>query len=120
MVELKHLTGSDFVHAINMMRMFGVAIEGDQTMKAIAVSGSKASVEAVEEALKRLDVPPTQPQNKNIEVTLHVVLGSNKSGESKMISDVEPVIKQMRGLFLFHSYQILDTMLIRTRENREM
>ena len=118
LIQVKNLTGSEFQRAISLLRMFGVAVEGDQNLRMVAMSGSQSEVGAAEEALKRLDLPlPAQPAVRNIELMMHVVLGTQKPGDAKTSPEVEPVLKQMRGIFQFQNYQVLDTLLVRTRDN---
>jgi hypothetical protein len=118
LVQIKNLTGAEFQKAVSLLRMFGVNVDGDQNLRMVAMSGGEAEVKAAEEALKRLDVPlPAQPPVRNIELMMNVVLGSHKAGEARVPTDVEPVIKQMRGVFQFQNYQVLDTLLLRTRDN---
>ena len=112
-IELKH---TDVGTIQNLLTVFGVQIRaGAAGSRVLAVSGNKESVAALEEAVKRLDVP--QPAKKNIELTVYMILADGEPG-GKVPPELEGVVKQLRGLFQYSSYQLLESFQLRTREDQ--
>lgn len=89
-------------------------IHYDTTLRVIAVNGTKEGVAAVEEALKRLDVPP--PPRKNIELTVYMIMASPKADGEPESPELAPVFKQLRGIFPYKSYRLLDFLNLRDRD----
>ncbi|MBV9158069.1 MAG: hypothetical protein JO097_17520 [Acidobacteriaceae bacterium] len=95
-------------------------IVGDNGLKAIVLKGQSTDISSAEQAVKELDTPPPSGSGKNIEVTVYVV-GATANSESRATAprEIEPVIKQLQGIFPYGSYQLLDTMQIRSGEGRQ-
>src|SRR5713226_2529576 len=119
LVPVQHLKGQEFNRVRSMLDAFGASVKGDDSMHMFAVSGPEDMVNAVAEAIKKLDVPPAVP--KNIELTFFILLGSSQAGgeSAKTPADLEPVMKQLRGLFPYTGYRVLDTQLTRTRSRSQ-
>ena len=112
-IELKH---TDVGTIRELLTVFGVQIRaGAAGSRVLAVSGNKESVAALEEAVKRLDVP--QPAKKNIELTVYMILADGEAG-GKVPADLEGVVKQLRALFQYSSYQLMESFQLRTREDQ--
>ncbi len=113
-IELKH---TDVGTIRELLTVFGVEIRaGAPGSHVMAVRGNKESVAALEEAIKRLDVPQTP--KKNIELTVYMILADGEPG-GKVPPELEGVVKQLRGLFQYSSYQLLESFQLRTREEQE-
>jgi hypothetical protein len=100
----------------DMLGIFGCGIMRAVDLKVLAVScPSEALVTAIEEAVKRLDVPP--PAVKNVELTAYFLLGGEKElHEGKPVPpELEPVVKQIRSAFAYKNFGLLDTLVLRTR-----
>jgi hypothetical protein len=96
----------------NMLMSYGVGLRADNQMKAIAISGRAADVAACEAAIKLLDVAP-----KNIELVVYFVVGSDQPNltGTAVPTDVRDVITQLKNVFTFKDYRMLDTLTVRTR-----
>ena len=93
---------------------FGATVQSSAQLKAIAVTGPPAVVDAVGEIIKRFDVPL-----KNVELTTYVLLGQPRELQAPAVpKELEGVVKQLRSLFSFQVFQVLDTMVLRTREGQ--
>jgi len=90
LVPVQHLKGQEFNRVRSMLDAFGASVKGDDSMHMFAVSGPEDMVNAVAEAIKKLDVPPAVP--KNIELTFFILLGSSQAGgeSAKTPADLEP------------------------------
>jgi hypothetical protein len=74
----------------------------------------------IEDAIKKLDVaPPPGPEARpapNVELTVQLLQGSAADGQNGPIpADLESTVRQLRGLFTYKSYKLLDTQIFRAR-----
>jgi hypothetical protein len=94
-----------------------VSAYANNGLRAIVLRGSAASVAATAEAIKQLDVPTASELARDVELTVYVV-GATAQGtpESSSAQALEPVLRQLKAVFQYRSYQLLDTMMIRLRE----
>jgi hypothetical protein len=102
----------------DMLANFGVDARADGRLKAIVLSGPANAVAQAEAAITKLDVP--QPAEKNIEMLAYLVLASNDASTASEPADLAPAIKQMRSLFQYKSYRLLDTIWVRTKEGEHI
>ena len=115
--KIIQLKNTDAGSVNSLLQVFPVQVRFPGTAsRTIAVSGSPEAIATVEEALKKLDVPP--PAQKNIELTVYMITAGEDGGApTKMPSELEPVVKQLRGLFPYPSYQLLESFQMRMRED---
>jgi hypothetical protein len=97
----------------NLFANFPVQVNADANMRVLAVRGRPETVAAIEEAIKKLDVPGVE---KNIEMSGYILLASTQQGQQPAPADLEPVVKQLRALFPYKSYRILDVIALRARD----
>ncbi len=111
-IEIKH---ADVNHIAAVMGPFGAGVSPNPQMKVITVNGPTAVVAAIEEAVKKLDVPP-QPL-PNIELTAYLVVASAQPpGGSPIPADLQPVVNQLKGVLQYQGFRVLDTLLMRTAQ----
>jgi hypothetical protein len=89
----------------------------DRTLGVLAVSGSPEAVAAIEDALKRLDVPPAPA--KNTELTFHMILASPAANGS-LPSDLASVQRNLESLFGFKGYKLMETAVFRARNGERV
>ena len=109
MITLKH---ADPQEISGVIRMFEVNVNVNSQFKIISISGLSDKVAAAEAAIHKLDVSP-----KTIELVVHFVVGSDQTNltGSAVPADVRDVISQLRNVFTFKDYRMLDTLSLRTR-----
>jgi len=84
----------------------------------LILSGPKDSVTSFEEIIKQLDVAPVA--KKNIETTVYMVVASLQvSSAAAMPPELEPVVKQLKGVFNYKSFRILDSFVLRSRDTEK-
>ena len=93
------------------------------TPGALVVRGSAEAVGVVAEAIKKLDVPPAPtPENRptpNVELTVYLLYGSAQEEQKAAVpQDLDATVRQLRALFPYKSYRILDTVLLRSRSGQ--
>jgi hypothetical protein len=111
--EIKYREPSTFSQ---LLAQSGAKVTWAQGLKALAVTGQPAVVDAVGEAIKRFDVPV-----KNAELTAYLLSATQKAGQTDAVpKDLEAVVRQLRSLFTYQGFRVLDTMVARTREGQSL
>jgi hypothetical protein len=102
----------------NVMAAMPVKIQ--QYQNTLVLNGTQESVTAAEQLIKNL--MSAAPRERNIEITGYIVLASveAKPGPANMPADLDPVLKQFRSLLNYKSFHVLDTIILRGRENSGM
>lgn len=109
--EVQH---ADVERLASLIRIFDVAVRSDPKVGALGLRGSKDRIEAALEALRRLDVPP-EP-SRSVELTLWILLGSKEPNGDDLPDDLRPVARQLEGTLGYAAFDLLDTVLVRTRD----
>jgi len=107
--QLKHV---DPQKIANVLSVFGVHQQWNSELKILAVRAPEPVTRAVEEAIKRLDVPP--PPTQNIDLTLYILAASDAAGGT-VPTELDGVVKQLRATFGFKGFRLIDTQIYRTR-----
>ena len=85
-------------------------------MRTISAKGTPDQLKALEEAIKRFDVPAA---SQNLEFTVYLVLASMDPAKGGSIpSPLDPVVKQMNQTFSFKSFRMAETFMLRTRDGK--
>jgi hypothetical protein len=80
----------------------------------IILSGSKEVVTGFEEIIKQLDVPP--PAQNNVEIDAYMVIASaHAENRNPIPAELDPVVAQLKGLFTYKSFRLLDSFVLRAR-----
>lgn len=101
----------------------GTHFQSSDALRAIAIRGKPADVASAERAIHELDAfnsssPPTST-NKDVEITAYVIGGSAEpiQGASEIVGEtLAPVVKQLRQIFPYSHYQLLNTILMRSAQ----
>lgn len=90
------------------------------TLRAISVGTPESrDMATAEELVKRYDVAgiSAKPGNRNIELVAYMLMAASKGTAGDALpSELEPVAKQLRAVFGYNDFRLLDSALIRTRE----
>ena len=108
---LKYLGLND---TARMLKVFPTEISGmdDGKTRVLSVSGAPAVVAAIEETLKRLDVPP--PPSKNVEVTAYVLECATSGDAGSLPPDLQDVVAQLKRTFNYSGCGLARTLFTRT------
>ncbi|MEP6962832.1 MAG: hypothetical protein ABI995_12190 [Acidobacteriota bacterium] len=104
-----------------LSRVFsGVSINN----KMLIVRGPDSVVAAIEDAIKKLDVaPPPSPEARpapNVELTVYLLYGSaQEDASAKVPADLDATVRQLHATFSYKSYRVLDTEVLRGRDNTQ-
>jgi len=103
----------DLVQLTNALSMFRAKMQSSQDLHVLSVRAPKEIMPAIEDAIKRLDVP--QPR-KAAELTIYVIIAAEQSDPSApgLPANLAPVLNQLRGVLSYKGYRLLDTLIMRT------
>jgi hypothetical protein len=90
----------------------GVGVRSDSALHAIIVSGTPEAVASVEAMVKKLDIAPA-----NVEFTVYLISGASHDAADDLPKDLASTAKQLHGVFAYKSYRILQSFILRDREN---
>ena len=106
---------ADVMKLAEVLRVFEARIDGNQELKVITVRGRKETVAAVEDAIKRFDVP--QPPDKNIELTAYLLVAGEQANQNANVpEELQGVVKQLSSVFSYRGFRLLETVVVRSRE----
>jgi hypothetical protein len=84
----------------------------------IILSGSKEAVTSFAEIIKELDVPPVV--KKDVETTVYMIVASAQPGNATpMAPELDPVIKQLKTVFNYKGFRLLDSFVLRSRDGEK-
>ncbi|MEI9813021.1 MAG: hypothetical protein WDO18_10290 [Acidobacteriota bacterium] len=113
--EVVRVVDVKLANAYNIFSSLSAIFPGiNRVENQLIVRGQPAVVDMIEAAIKKLDVaPPPPPESRkvpNIELTVQLVRASPQDGpDAKIPADLEPTVRQLRALFPYKSYKVLDT-----------
>jgi len=98
----------------NVLGVFGYHIEANRDLHVLAVSAPHDVMAAIEDAIKRLDVPAAAP--KDVDLIVYLVLASQQpDGSGGIPVELQPVANELKGVLSFKSFRMLDSILLRTQ-----
>jgi len=121
MIEVKQNSVDNILGTLRPLFGNMMTITGDSSRHLIIVRGPSAVVNSFAETVAKLDVPAVDAKTAaNVEVTIHLLYGSAK-GESnaKVPQELDGTIRQLRSVFPYASYRVMDTLLLRGRDGRD-
>lgn len=126
-IKVVHVKYANVDRLARLLGFFPIAMKADSGLKVITLGGTPARVAAVEEAIKRLDVPP--PPAQNIHVTAYLLMATRRppgdtsfSGSTlppgrsgaQLPEELREVVKQLRGVMEYHSFRLVHTLTLVT------
>ena len=98
----------------NLIRVFTGNVTPNSEMHALAVSAPQPAMTAIEDAVRRLDVPASAPQN--LEITAFLVIGSqNEAASGNMPKELDSVVTQLKNALTYKNFRLLDAFTLRAR-----
>jgi hypothetical protein len=90
----------------------------DDKMRVISVgSESEAVLQSAAEIIRRFDVPSAADAGRNIEVVAHIMLAAPKGASGDAVpTDLAPTVQQLKAVFGYNDFQLVDSAVLRTRE----
>jgi hypothetical protein len=103
--------------AVRVMSLFGgmAIVTPEMQSRIVAVRALPEALPSIEELIKQADSPP--PVKKNIQITVFLLMAKTEPGSEASLPDqLQPVVRQLKNTFTYQSYQLLETIISRTRE----
>jgi hypothetical protein len=112
---LKYADPQRLMEILRVFNSTGASTVSNNEMHALAVSAPSSVMQAIEDAITKLDTPAAAP--KDFDFTVYLVVGTEGEniGISAMPKDLDSVVTQLRGAFPFKNYRLLDMLTIRSR-----
>jgi len=109
-IPLKNVVSAD---SLRVLCIFGIEVAPQAAQRLVAVRAPKELMPAVEEALKRLDIP--QPVAKNVEITGYLLLVSEESEPTLMPvpASLQGVVTQLKSILPNGNIYLADTVVMR-------
>ncbi len=115
--EIVHVKNADVDRIAKIVSSYGANIVSDGVLRVIAVKGNPENVQAVVAAIKSLDQP--EPPQPNVELTIYLLFGSSKEAVPDAVpQDLASTVKQLKALFPYKSYKVMDSWLTRSRDRQ--
>jgi hypothetical protein len=120
--EVKH---RDPMWLANSLRLLGSGVRGARLdfnnqsgLNTISVRDFPENIAAIEEALKRLDVPTTSQHTPPVDLCIQVLFaGPSSSPESALPEDLQPVVKALKQTLAYRHYTLVATFVQRCDTN---
>lgn len=96
-----------------LMEVFGCCANANPTFKTLSLSYPADIMPAVEDAIRRFDVPAAAP--KNIELAAYFLIASEDPAATgtPVPPELDAVVKQLRSVFAYKGFAVLDSQLMR-------
>jgi hypothetical protein len=107
--QIKSVDPSELQRALSLFRC-ELAYSGG-SLRVLSVRAPKEIMPAIEDAIKRLDVPA--PRN-DAELTIYVLVASDQADPATTIpAALNPVVNQLKGVLAYKGYRLVDTLITR-------
>ena len=95
----------------------GASVSWDDVLRVLVISGTPSDVASLEQTAKQLDADSTEMPSSNVLMNVYVIGATteNVSDAVQIPQDLQPVLTQLKSLFSYASYQVLETALARAR-----
>jgi hypothetical protein len=102
--QIKHQDPENLVEALHPLTSGrpGWMMRENDSLRTLTVRDFPENIAAIEQAIKRLDVPA--PAKPDVELRIHLLLGAPGPGPGQYPSELEPVIKQLLATLSYKSY----------------
>lgn len=99
--------------------IFHAEVVPQPSLHILSLRAPQELMSAIEDAVKRLDVPQMGP--RSVELIVHVLVGSDQDESLRQVpASLKPVVDQLKGVLSYKQFYILDTLLSNTIESRRV
>lgn len=113
LVRLQHADPNKVAY---LLRSAGASASYDDALHVLVISGTPSDVASLEQTAKELDAASAQAPSSNVEMTVYVVGAStNPADEAEIPQSLQSTVDQLKPLFPYSAYQLLETVITRTR-----
>jgi hypothetical protein len=112
--QIKYVDPGELQRALSMFR--GSITYSGGGLRVLSVRAPKEIIPAIEDAIKRLDVPSPR---RDAELTIFVLVASDQPDPAATVPpNLQPVVNQLKNVLSYKGYTLLDTLLTRGGANR--
>jgi type II secretory pathway component GspD/PulD (secretin) len=128
-LKVVHVKYADVYRLTHLLNFFNVQMSADSALKVITLSGPPVRVQAVEEAIKQLDVPA--PPAQDIVITGYLLMATSQTSPetanvqqgswtlpemagSGVPSQLDEVINQLKRVLNYKEFSVVDALTLRT------
>ena len=92
----------------------GTGVVASSDNERLILSGPKEAVAALEEVIKQLDVV-----KKDVETTVYMIVAHSQTASAAPLPpELDPVVKQLRSVFSYKGFKLLDSFVLRSRDGQ--
>jgi hypothetical protein len=91
---------------------FRGSITPNSTLRLLTVRAPKEIMPAIEDAIKRLDVP-SPGIHRDADLTIFVIMATDQANTNPLPSSLQPVVNQLKNVLAYKGYQLVDTLIAR-------
>ena len=113
--QIKYVDPNELRVALSMFRS-AINYSGGN-LRILSVRAPKEIMPAIEDAIKRLDVPTPR---KEAELTAYIVMASDQPDTGTLPSNLQPVINELKKILAYKGFQLLDTVIARGGDGRDV
>ena len=108
---------ADARNVANVLGVFGYSLKADRELHVVAVSAPAGVITAMEDAVKRLDVPAAAL--RDVDLTIYLVSASEQPVASDSVpAELQGVTAELKKAFAYKSFRLLDSVLLRTQPGK--
>ena len=122
--EIKHRRPQEIINALSPLGsgFKGATMTYNDVTQTISVRDFPENIATIKEAIKRLDSPQSAREESSVDLSIHVLL-TRTDAPSNLVpaplpSDLNDVLKQMQNTFAFKDYQLVATIVQRSKTLR--
>ena len=110
--QIKHLEPTSLEATLSL---FSADFRSNDDLQTLTVRSRPEIMTAIDETITRLDVL-TVP--RAVELTVYILSGNDHTESDPLPGPVRPVVEQLRRIFSYSNFEILDTVLLRAIDGR--
>ena len=112
-IPIKNGNLSQIFHTISTL-VSGTGVVASTDNEHVILTGPKEAVTGFEEVVKQLDV-----MKKDVETTIYMIVATPQpSNAAPLPRELDPVVAQLRGVFSYKGFKLLDTFVLRSRDGQ--
>jgi hypothetical protein len=109
--QIKFVEPNELQRALSMFRS-NISVSGG-SLRVLSVRAPKEIMPAIEDTIKRLDVPSA---NRDAELTIFILLASDQA-DGPVPPGLQSVVNQLKTVLSYKNYQLVDTLIAHVSES---
>lgn len=116
LIRLHYAKPEDIAHLLSGTVV--PTVVADKALNAVVLHGNSENIAKAEQMIQELDVPQARSSERNVELTVYVIGATDKAtSEAPAVpQNLQPVVRQLKAIFPYSTYSLLNSMLLRSRE----